>query len=488
MQLPNSLTDSQKSLIDQYLRPETALWLPLPGPQLDAYVSQADELFFGGSAGGGKTDLLLGLAMTAHGKAIIFRREYAQLTGADSIVERSKELLSDIAQFNARDNIWREIPGNRIIEFGAVQYEDDKNKYKGHSHDLKAFDEVSEFTESQYRFLIGWARTIDPNQRVRVVATGNPPTRAEGEWVIKHWGPWLDSKHPNPAAPGELRWFAVIEGEDREVKNGEPLEHKGETIKPKSRTFIPARLSDNPYLARTGYATVLQGLPEPLRSQLLYGDFNIAIEDNPWQVIPTEWVRLAQGRWKEREKPDTPLTAVGVDGARGGKDKSVISKRYDNWFAPLLKYPGSVTPDGPAVAGLVIKAINGESPDKINVDVIGIGSSIYDSLKSLPGIWAVNFAEGTKARDKSGRLGMRNIRAEAYWKAREALDPVTGDDLALPPDDELLADLVAHRWKVTAQGIQIESKEDIVKRLKRSPDCSDAFVLALTVWGGWSFG
>lgn len=464
------------------------MWLPLPGPQLDAFLSTADELFFGGSAGGGKTDLLLGTAMLAHQKSIIFRREYAQLTGADSIVERSRELLDGVAKFNGQTNLWRDIPGNRMLEFGAVQREWDKNKYKGKAHDLKAFDELPEFTESQYRFLIGWARTTDPNQRVRVVNTGNPPTHAEGEWIIKYWGPWLDNQHPNPARPGELRWFAVVDGEDVEVESGEPFQHKGETIKPKSRSFIPARLSDNPYLANTDYATVLQNLPEPLRSQLLYGDFNVGVTDDPWQVIPTEWVRLAFGRWKQRERPDTPLTAIGADIARGGKDQMIVSERYDNWFAPLAKHPGKTVPDGPAAAALIVK-IPGSADACINVDVIGIGSSAYDSLAAQNlNVVALNFSEATAARDRSGHLKMRNVRAEAYWGMREALDPELGDDLALSPDNELLADLTAPRWKLTTSGILIEEKKVIAGRLGRSPDCGDAVVMARMGQRGMFFG
>jgi hypothetical protein len=63
-------------------------------------------------------------------------------------------------------------------------------KYQGRPHDLKAFDEITHFTEAQFRTLIGWLRTDNPNIRQRVVAAGNPPTTPEGEWVkyddIKH--------------------------------------------------------------------------------------------------------------------------------------------------------------------------------------------------------------------------------------------------------------------------------------------------------------
>jgi hypothetical protein len=93
----------------------------------------------------------------------------------------------------------------------------------------------------------------------------NPPTTAEGLWVVKYWGPWLDTTHPNPAKPGELRWFTTVAGEDREVDGLGPHIICGEPVYARSRTFIRATLSDNPDLARTGYASVLAGLPEELR-------------------------------------------------------------------------------------------------------------------------------------------------------------------------------------------------------------------------------
>ena len=58
---------------------------------------------------------------------------------------------------------------------------------------------LTQFTETQFRYLIAWNRSVDSNQRCRVVCTGNPPTEAEGQWVIDYWGPWLDEHHPNPA-------------------------------------------------------------------------------------------------------------------------------------------------------------------------------------------------------------------------------------------------------------------------------------------------
>src|SRR6185436_19879230 len=182
------------------------------------------------------------------------------------------------------------------------------------------------------------------------------------------WGPWLDNQHSNPAAPCELRWYARIAGEDVEVENGEPFERDGETIYPKSRTLIPSSLKDNPY-QRGDYVATLQGLPEPLRSQLLYGDFSIGRTDDPWQVIPTAWVEAAMHRWAEHKKPFGPMTTAGCDIARGGNDKTVIVPRWGNWFGPVQRYPGQSTPSGQDSLKVIQEALVAGGGGTANIDV-----------------------------------------------------------------------------------------------------------------------
>ncbi len=467
------LPPSATRLLDRLLDQSDRGWFPLPGPQMQAFFSEADELFYGGAAGGGKSDLLLGLSHTEHYQTIIFRREFPQIKGLE---ERMTEIMGSTAGYNSQRKFWR-LPGGRSLEFGSVPRLGDEVKYQGRPHDLKAFDEITHFLEAQYRFLIGWTRTSRPGQRTRAIATGNPPTTPEGEWVVQYWGPWLDPQHPNPAKPGELRWFATIDGKDVELDGPEPFMHKGELVEPKSRTFIPARVEDNPYLMASGYKRQLQNLPEPLRTRMLLGTFGMERDDDPWQVIPTAWVDAAMERWSRRSKPDLSLTATGVDVARGGKDKTVIAKRHGNWLDELEAHPGSSTPDGPKVAALVVAATRGKGT--VNIDIIGVGASAYDSLTiSLDDVVGLNGAAGSKAKDRTGKLGFLNKRAEWYWHLREILDPEHGEDIALPPDRELRADLTAPRWKLTTRGIQVESKDDIQARIGRSPDKGDAAVYA----------
>lgn len=470
-------------------------WRPLPGPQTMAYESQADVIGFGGAAGGGKTDLAIGLAITQHHRAQVFRREGPQLKG---IIDRLKEIV-DPQLVTGNPPVYSD--GERQIEFNSMPNLGDETKYQGRPKDLLVIDEAANFLEQQVRFVKGWVRTTRPGQRTRTLLTFNPPTNADGRWVVDFFGPWLDSKHAlYPTTPGALRYVYVdpVTGNDVWIEDddGRPFVLRGkqrvhdfdpsayrpeEIIRPESRTFVPSRITDNPFLVSTGYMAQLQALPEPLRSQMLLGDFQAGMEDDPWQVIPTRWVELAQARWKARARKGE-LMSLGVDVARGGKDSTVLAARYKNedgelWFDTLSMHPGSETPSGRAVAGLVIAAHRDHAP--IHLDVIGVGASPYDVLaEASQPVYGVNVSEKATAMDKSGRLGFFNLRSQLWWQMREDLDPEADNGIALPPDQELLKELCAPRWELSGMTIKVESREDIVKRVGRSPDRASAVILA----------
>jgi hypothetical protein len=487
------LTDEERAELDELVLADMSarLWVPLPGPQTMAMESMADIVGYGGAAGGGKTDLVAGLVTTKHERCLVVRREKAQTEG---VIQRMTDLLDGTDGFNSQKSIWRLPTG--LVEFAGLDNPGDERRWQGRPHDLKAFDEVTEMREAQVRFVMGWLRT-SKTVRSRVIMTFNPPTTQEGRWVLDFFAPWLDSKHPNPAQPGELRWFTTINGKDHEVPDGRPFvlvdgerayDFNPDTyapedvITPKSRTFIPARLTDNPYLMSTGYMSQLQALPEPLRSQMLYGDFKAGIEEDPWQVIPTAWVEAAMARWVDRS-PKGEMISMGVDVARGGKDNTVISTKHDNpdgkgkWFDKLKCTPGTQTPDGPVVAGLVIGARRDETP--VHIDVIGVGSSPYDVLNSMGvHILGVNVSEKATGTDQSGRLRFLNQRSQWWWKLREDLDPARDLGYALPNDPELLRELCTPTWSVQGMVIKVASRDEIYEKLKRSVDRATAVVLA----------
>lgn len=221
----------------------------------------------------------------------------------------------------------------------------------------------------------------------------------------------------------------------------------------------------------------LQALPEPLRSQMLRGDFMAGTEDSAMQVIPTAWVEAAQARWVKPVQLD-PMDSLGVDVARGGRDNTIIARRHDMWFDEPLTYPGTQTPDGPTVAGLTIAAMRDSAP--IHIDVIGVGSSPYDFLnEAKQQVMGVNVSEKASGTDKSGRLHFFNLRSELWWRMREALDPANNTGIALPPNKQLLADLCAPEWRMSGMTVQVESRDAIMDRIKRSPDWASAYILAL---------
>lgn len=456
------------------------VWLPNPGPQTEAYFSKADVLLYGGQAGGGKTDLLLGLALHEHQTSLLMRRLSNDVQG---LIDRAKELLdASLIREGIRPRAKTE--DGRTIYFAGAQNPGDEKAWMGRPRDFLGLDEATHFLESQVRFLMAWVRTTIQGQRTRTVFATNPPVDAAGQWVVPYFRPWLDLTHPNPAKHGELRWFCTVGEEDVEVSGPEPQEINGETLLPSSRTFIPAALSDNPYQVGTGYERQLDALPEPYKSALKHGNFTVGRKDDRWQVIPSAWVREAQARWTP-DHPDVPMCAIGVDVSRGGPDQTILAARYDGWFAEMDITPGEKITSGDDVAALVIVRRRDNALPVIDMGG-GWGTSPSDVLtrNGIEHGKYVGAAASTK-RTADGAMGFVNLRAQTWWELREALDPDQegGSPIILPPDPMLLADLTMPTFSVTnGPKVKIESKEDIRKRLGRSPDRGDAVVMAW--WGG----
>ena len=479
---PESLREitANPALAEELGRP----WRPNPGPQTAAYECLADELLYGGQGGGGKSGLLLGLALTRHRRSLVMRRQYTDLR---ALTERVVQINGTRKGFNGASPPMLRTENGRRIEFGAAAHLGDEHSWQGQPHDFLGIDEAAQFLEEQIRFLIGWVRSTEKGQRCRVVLATNPPLSDEGQFLNVMFAPWLDQVFPDPAKPGELRWYIYDPKarKDRWVDGaGEHRNDAGQAIEAKSRTMIPASVQDNPDMVDAGYQRTLDNLPEPLRSAIRDGNFMAGREDDEFQIIPTAWVQAAQARWLADGWRGLRMTAIGIDVAQGGADKTVLAPRYGCWYAPLIEKPGVDTPDGPTVAGLI--TMHRRDAAAVVVDVGGgYGGAVVSYLKDndTP-VAGFNGANATLHKTRDGSLGFVNKRAEAYWRLREALDPGQegGSPLALPPDQGLTGDLAASRWKLTPRGIQVEAKEDIKKRLGRSPDKADAVVMA------WSEG
>lgn len=456
-----------------------AKFIPHVGPQMTAFFSPADIMLYGGQAGGGKTGLILGLAVSEHRRSLIMRDQFNDLSG---LTEAAIAMNGTKRGFNGSNPPSLRTEDGRFIQFSGAT----TDQWQGQAFDLKAIDEAAQVPENVIRFHIGWLRSTVEGQRKRAILASNPPVDERGQYLVGMFRPWLDPLHPNPAEDGELRWYAKDpDGVDIEVPSDEPVMFPGydkPTI-PMSRTFIRARLQDNPSLSGTGYDKMLDAMEEPYRSAMRDGNFMGARRDKEDQVIPLAWIRMAMSRWKPTPPRHAKMTAVGMDVSSGGADPVVLAPRYGSWFAKLEERRGKDCPDGAHQAAFVALVRRDNAP--VVVDTTGgYGGDVTAILKSnkTPFFKFNGAGDGPgKATDGSGR-GFLNMRAKAWWQFRDALNPDQpgGSSVELPPDPELEAELSAPTFVPEKRFIQIESKKDIRKRLGRSTNKADAVIMA---WG-----
>lgn len=218
--------------------------------------------------------------------AIILRRTYPQLAQAKGLIPRSHEVLAGIARWNEERKMWT-FPSGATLQFGHMQHEKDKYNYQGAAFAYIGFDELTQFTESQYLYLFSRARTTAtlPDGRplpVRVRSTTNPGGVGH-DWVRRRWWAWLGDAPT--AKSGEIRWFKQVNGEDIEASPDDP-----DAL---SRQFIAASVYDNPTLLDNdpAYVKRLEALPLLERERLLHGNWAIQSAGN---VFRREWFRIVE--------------------------------------------------------------------------------------------------------------------------------------------------------------------------------------------------
>lgn len=223
-----------------------------------------EEILYGGAAGGGKTDYLLMAALqfvdVPNYSAIIFRRTAPQLFAEDGMIERSKLWLAGTeASYSETRKRWR-FPSGATLSFGALQLERDKYDHQGAAYDFIGWDELTHFTQTQYRYLFS---------RLRRKSASRIPPRVRAT--------------SNPGGPGHA-WV-----KERFIDGGEP-----------GALFVPAKLADNPHLDREQYRRMLHKLDPVTRQQLLDGDWDVrpagGIFKREWFEIVDSWPEDASRR------------------------------------------------------------------------------------------------------------------------------------------------------------------------------------------------
>lgn len=179
-------------------------------------------------------------------------------------------------------------------------------------------------------------------------------------------------------------------------------------------------------------------------------------------LIPLYWIERAYDRGFI---PDG-LKIMGVDVGYEGDDESIVAIRHGNVVTKIYSWFHKSTMES---AGQIVRLINAEKPNIINVDSIGVGAGVYDRLKELG--FKVNGIKGGAVATKSSEYF--NLRTELYWTMRTALER---GNLELPKDDLLASDLSNLKFEpITSRGlIKLEGKDKVKKRIGRSPDRGDA--------------
>jgi hypothetical protein len=272
------------------------IFRPNAGPQTEFLAAGEREVLYGGSAGGGKSYAMLADPLRYMGhpdfSGLLLRHTTEELR---ELVFKSKEIYPKIwpgIKWSERKMQWTAPSGARLW-MSYLDKEDDVLRYQGLAFSWIGFDELTQWpTPFAWNFMRSRLRSTAPDLPVFMRATTNPGGRGHS-WVKKMF---IDPAPTNVA-------FAATNIETGEVLTY-PAGHKRAGNYLFDRRFIPARLSDNPYLARQGdYEAMLLSLPDQQRRQLLDGDWdikegaaftefnrNIHVVD-PFD-IPNNWVRF----------------------------------------------------------------------------------------------------------------------------------------------------------------------------------------------------
>ena len=233
-------------------------WIPHnPHPKQARFLTdERPEVLFGGAAGGGKSDAMLMAALmyvdVPGYSALILRRTYPQLSQEGGLIPRSHEWLSGTdAKWSERDKAWT-FPSGAVVAFGHMAYETTKYDYQSGEYQFIGFEELTQFTETQYRYMHSRTRRLmESTVPIRMRATSNPGGIGH-EWVRAHF---VDAD-----------------------------------ITP-DKGFVPSGLDDNPSLDRETYERSLANLDPITRAQLLRGDWTVRAAGG---MFRREWFTLVE--------------------------------------------------------------------------------------------------------------------------------------------------------------------------------------------------
>ncbi len=317
---------------------ETIEIRPQPGPQEAFLSSPADIAIYGGAAGGGKTWALL-LDPLRHVRVpgfngVIFRRETPQITNPGGLWDESRKLYpytGAVSRDTVRD--WLFPPHGTKIKFAHLQYDDTVQDWQGAQVCYLAFDELCHFSETQFFYMLSRNRSTC-GVRPYVRATCNPDPDS---WVAEYIAWWIDQEtgYPIPERAGVLRWFVRINNRifwgdtpDNLWQQVDGLLPRDDFL-PKSVTFIPARLDDNPALTAQdpAYRANLLALTLVDRQRLLDGN---------WKIRPASGTMFRREWFQIIDADQVPLLSRKVRWWDGAATEPSDDNPDPDWTAGVL--------------------------------------------------------------------------------------------------------------------------------------------------------
>lgn len=289
-----------------------------PGPRQAVFLACDDfEVLYGGAAGGGKSDaLLIDALCLQHGgpdnprhRAVLFRRSFPELR---DLIDRSLELFPLIIEgcteknYNQTEKVWT-FPSGAKVEFGYLQHDNDRLKYRGRAWNYIGFDELTLWpTNVCYLYLFSRCRSSDTSLPRYIRATTNPDGPGQ-KWVMQRWGIQADGRETN--IPVDI------------------VDEEQGTVTTIRRRFIPAKLSDNKHLSGTGYREALLQMEPEEREALLKGLWKGSKVKGAYYLNEMQKLR-ANGRI--RSVPHTPGVPVDTFWDLGYNDTTAI------WFVQYV--------------------------------------------------------------------------------------------------------------------------------------------------------